>query len=205
MSTELGQSRRIDDVRSGVAVRDQAGDRVVEVAGGIQVVLGSGSQHESSARRLGRDPDPLRRGAGVVDPPGLRVVVLDRAAGRARIGEHPNGLGDAAGVVGVETFAVHVQRQRRRGGELGDVRDELVAHHGLVGLADREREARTRRRQRLEPERGEDLRRPDVPRVRQEEELVTRVELAETVEARHGCSSIIVTVRQGIASAARRG
>ena len=73
-------------VGAGVAVGDQAGDRVVEVVDAADVVLAPAGEHHrvgEPVRRLGGLGDPLRGEPDVVDPVGRRVVVLDREAGRA--------------------------------------------------------------------------------------------------------------------------
>ena len=126
----------------------------------------------ASATRVGREPD-------VVHPAGRRVVVLDRAAGRARLAEQAHGLGDAARVVGVEPLAVDVQRHGGHGRERRHVRDELVARDRLVHLPERPGEPGARRRERLEAERLEQPRRARIPRIRHQEEPVLRVELSE--------------------------
>src|SRR5437763_3828430 len=98
---QLHEAGRVDDVGARVAVGDQAGDRVVEVASVTQVVLRAGGEHERPAGGLGGGRDTLGGDADVLDPAGDRVVVLDRAAGGAGLLEEPNRLGDAARLVRV--------------------------------------------------------------------------------------------------------
>ncbi len=120
------------------------------------MVLGAGGQHHRLGERVGglrRDRHPLGGDADLVDPAGRGVVVLDRAAGRAGVGEKADRLRDTARFIRVQPLAVHVERQCSRGSEPTDVLDELVARHRLVALANREREAGARRRERLEAER----------------------------------------------------
>ena len=181
---------RIDAVGAGVAVGDEARDRVVEVVDAVEVVLRAAREHEwrieGSGRRRGLG-DALGREPDVLDLAGDGVPVLDRAARCARLAESADGLGDAAGVVRVAALAVDVERQVGRRSELGDVGHELVPRHLRVQLAEHPREACARRRERLEPERGENARRADVPRVRHHEELLAGVQLAETGAAGLGC------------------
>jgi hypothetical protein len=126
----------------------------------------------------------------VVDPVACRVVVLDREARRSRLCEQRHSLGHAAWVFRIAALAVDVQRQRDRGGERRNVRDELVSRDRLVDLADRPGEAGARRCERLEAEGGEQARRADVPRVRHDEELLALVELPKGHYALAGaCSS----------------
>ena len=139
------------------------------------------------ARGVGRDGDTLGGDADLVHAAGGRVVVLDREARGAGLGEQRHRLGDAARVVRVAPFAVHVEGQVRRRRELGHVSDELVARDRLVVLAESPREAGTRRRERLEAARGEKPRRADVPRVRHHEQPVRGVQCPEPVPALCDC------------------
>src|SRR5262249_16767697 len=59
------------------------------------------------------------------------------------------------------------------------MRDELVAHHRLVQLAERPREPCARPRERLEARGLQQLRGTDVPRVGHHEELLLLVQLPE--------------------------
>jgi hypothetical protein len=63
------------------------------------------------------------------------------------------------------------------------VRDELLAAHGLIELAERPRKPGARRRKRLESERREQPSGADVPRVRHHEQLAGGMECPETSAA----------------------
>jgi hypothetical protein len=136
----------------------------------------------------------LRRGAhtldgdvDVLDPIAARVVVLDRAPCGAGLGEEADRLRDASGSVWKAALAVDVERQRRRRCEQLDVRDQLVAVDLHVEPPEREREARARRRERLEAVEVEQPGRARVPRVRHHEEprLVERTEAGAAIGGGH--------------------
>ena len=81
------EAGRVEAVGAGPLERLESRDRVVEVRVAAEVVLGPRGEHEregESPRRLHRSGDPLDRVVEVVEPAG-RVVVLDRAADRARL------------------------------------------------------------------------------------------------------------------------
>ena len=179
---EVGQPGRVQAVGAGIPVGDEARDRVVEVVDVADVVLGAAGEHHrlgQGVRGLGRLGDTLRRQLDVVDTAGRGVVVLDRAARRARLGEAPHRLRHTARLVRVAALAVDVQRDRRRRREGADMRHELVAADTLVEPAERPREPGARRRERLEAGGLEQPSGADVPRVRQREELLARVQLTE--------------------------
>ena len=127
---------------------------------------------------------------------GARVVVLDREARRARLGQERDRLRHPARVVRVAALAVDVERERRRARDRRDVRHELVTRDLLVELPERPRVPRAGRRERLEPERREELRRADVPRVRHDEELRALVQLAEAGAAVGGGRAVILRARR---------
>ena len=188
------QAGCVDAVGACVAVGDEPCDRVVEVVHSADVVLGPPREHHrvgECVRGLGRLGDALGGEPDVVDPIRLRVVVLDREAGGACVCEHRHGLRDPARVVRIAALAVDVQRQRSCCRDGCDVCGELVARNGLVRLAERPGETRARRRECLEADGGEQPRRPGVPRIRHQEQLLARVELTEPGTARrngHGRS-----------------
>ncbi len=74
-------------------------------------------------------------------------------------------------VVAEAVLEVRAHRQVRRRGDLGDVREHPLAPDLVVEHADRERETRARRRERLEAELREHARRADVPGIRDDEGL----------------------------------
>ena len=82
-------------------------------------------------------------------------VVLDRAAGEAGLDRQAHRLGDAVGIVGVAVLEIGRERQVGGGGELGRVRQCLVAGDGAVEAPERRREAAARRGQRLKAERAQ--------------------------------------------------
>ena len=185
---QAGQPGRVDDVRAGGGVGLEAGDGVVEVGMAVEVVLGPSRQHE--AARPGRGDGRRHPLGGHVDREdglGRRVVVLQRAAGRAGLADQLDGAGDPAGVVGEAALGVDVERDLDGGGHRLGVGQELVAGHVLVEPAEGGGVARAGRGQRREPERGEDAGGSDVPRVGHHERagLVEGAELGGAV-SRHG-------------------
>ena len=70
--------------------------------------------------------DGLGGGFDWIDGIGRRLIVLYRAAGRSRIGEQPDRLGDAARLRRKETLAVYVQRDGDEGGQVGDMTNQLI-------------------------------------------------------------------------------
>ena len=96
----------------------------------MQVILGPGGEHHrrcKGMRGLRRLGDALRGLAHVVDRACRRIPVLDRAAGCPRLGEKLDRLLHASRIVREAALAVDVQRQVRRVGDRGNMRNELVA------------------------------------------------------------------------------
>ena len=91
----------------------------------------------------------------------------------------PDRLGDGLRVVAEAVLEVGADGQVGCRRDLGDVREHLLAPDLVVQHAGGEREARARRRERLEAELREHARRADVPGIRDDECLRARVQRAE--------------------------
>ena len=141
-----------------------------------------GGQHHRIVRHVSRRRgrgDPLGGDVDRVDPIGRSVPVLDRATGCARLVEEPNGLRDTVEVVREASLAVDVEREIGRRRDRTDVLDQRVPGHAVVVAALGPREPGAGRGQGLEPGTGEQLGRPDVPRIRHHEHLLAGVQFEE--------------------------
>jgi hypothetical protein len=185
---EAGEAGGVEHVGARGLERLEPRDRVGEVVPAVQVVLGAGGEHERRPGRAGGLRGRLDAGGGDVERVDGRVGparrVLDRAAGEARRGGEADGLRDRLGRVGEAVLEVGAHRHRDRPGDRRGVGERLVAGDGVVEAAERRREAAARRRERLEPERLEQARRAEVPRVRQQERAPRAV--VEVQETGHG-------------------
>jgi hypothetical protein len=144
------------------------------------VVLCAGGEHEreaESVRRLRGGGDPVRRVTRLVQE-AVRVVVLDRAADCACLGDARDRTCAARRIGAVAVLEIDRDRKLRRAVEHGGVLDHLVERHAAVEPAEREGEAGARRRERPEAEGGQHPRGAGVPRVRDHERL-TGVERRE--------------------------
>ena len=115
MSSSLGQAGRVQHVGTGVAVGDEAGDRVVEVGDAVEEVLRPCREHEVGGRRSCRRHS-FGRSLDRTDRVGAWVVVLDREAGRVGGVEQRDGLDHAVHVVGEAVLRVDVERHVDRRG-----------------------------------------------------------------------------------------
>ena len=173
ISSDAREAGGIERVSARGLVGLEAGDRVVQIGIAADVVLGAADEHEREPEPAGGlrgGGDPLGGMAGVVEPAG-RVVVLDRAAHGAGLGDPDDRLRGVLRLGAVAVLDVHRDRKIDRVGECAGVRDHLVERRLAVEPTQRERESGARRGERLEPERLHDASRAGVPRVRNEEGL----------------------------------
>jgi hypothetical protein len=187
------QSRRVEDICAGVLERPEAGDRVAEIGIAADVVLGSRCQRERKAkpaRRLCRRRDPLDRVVQLIDLTGW-VVVLDRGADRAHLGDARDRVRRALRIRAVAVLEVHRHRQLRCPIHGSSVRHHLVKSDPAVEAAEREREPGAGGGERLEPERGQHPGGAGVPRIGDHERRtgVQRLELRGLrLLPVHGCN-----------------
>ena len=115
------EPRRVDAVGAGVAVGDEPRDRVVEVVDAVEVVLRAARQHERRVERAGRlrglgDALGASATSSIRPATGFQSSIEQPAAPASP--RQPDGLGDAARVVGEAALAVDVERQVGRRSEL---------------------------------------------------------------------------------------
>ena len=140
----------------------------------MQEVFGARGQDEQEERacRLDRSRHALDGELKIID----RLVyvsgrVLDRAAHDAGLRGEPDHLGGGARLVRIAALEVCAHRKRGRKRDVGTVIQHHAPAHrtGPVAAAERVRETKASRCERLEAERGEDLGRAGVPRIRNDE------------------------------------
>ena len=122
--------------------------------------------------------DPIHGVPDLVELTALPVEVLDRTADRPGPRDPPDRFGRVRGIRPVAVLEIGGDGEIRRCVDGRDVLRHLVERHRSVDEPEREGEARTRRRERGEPERLEDAGRADVPRVR-DHERIARVHRSE--------------------------
>jgi hypothetical protein len=158
---------RVEHVRSGILVGLQSRDRVGEFPPADDEVLCAAGKHQPSTRRVRRRGHAF---GGMFDCIERLVLapgrVLDRAAGQAGVDRAPHGLRDALGVVGEPVLEVRGHRQRGGRHDGGRVGERLLPRDRVVHPAERGGEAAAGGGERREAERGQQFRRPGVPRVR---------------------------------------
>ena len=134
-------------------------------------ILGSRRERERKAQTLGclaSGGHPLHRVVELVDPV-LGVVILDRPTDGSCLGDPGDGQRGLLGLGPVAILQVDRDRKARRLVEHPGVLDDLIERGVAVEAPQRERKAGAGARQRLEPERRHDPRRPGVPGVRNHE------------------------------------
>src|SRR3989449_2242051 len=166
---QVHQPGGVHDVRSAASERLQPGNRVVEVLDPIEVVLGSGGEHDPvRVRRLDRGLDTEGRDLDRVNAVG-RIVVFDRHPGRALLREARDRSLDSRKVVRVAALRVDVEGDLDRSHQGSDMMGNLVDRDVLVHPTERGGKPGTRRGDGREPKRGEDPRRSDIPCVGHQE------------------------------------
>ncbi len=85
---------------------------------------------------IGRGRDAFGSDRDLVDLAVGRVIVLDRATGRASVPQRGHGLGDAGRVIGETALRIDVEWKLHRRGDRRDMGQQLVARDGLVDLAE---------------------------------------------------------------------
>ncbi len=165
---ERRETGRVERIGTGLAVRSEASDGVVEIADTAEVVLGARCEHEPTLGPSG-GRNPVDGNVERIEHLRHGVPVLDGESAGAGCHEALHVGRDVLGTVGKTVLAVDVHRDVDGVGDRRDVGDQFLDGDRLVAPAERGGESTTRRGERLEPESGEDPRRTDVPRVGKDE------------------------------------
>ena len=156
------ERRRVQHVGAGFCVGLKARDRVAQVRVPTEVVLGAGGQHQLHVPgmcRFGGRGDALGRLTDVVQPLFARVPVLDRAAGEPGVEREADGVCDAGSVHGEAVLEIGRDGQLAGAHNRCGVCERLLAGDAVVEAPEARGVAAAGGRQRVKPERCQQLRR----------------------------------------------